>query len=98
MDSRETFSRYVYKLHEVINDMLNKKSGLSYDNVRERYEHFRARCSKPADQKQDEKIRENGCTEPIYGEKAKCVLKIVPQDTKCDTFQMSEKCVKKQIL
>ena len=47
MESRETFSRYIYNLHEVINKMLKKKSGLSYEDVRERYEHFRARCSKP---------------------------------------------------
>jgi len=44
MKNRETFSRYVYDLHEVINKMLCKKSGLSYEDVRERYEHFRARC------------------------------------------------------
>ena len=30
MKSRETFSRYIYELHELINDMLNKTSGLSY--------------------------------------------------------------------
>jgi hypothetical protein len=46
MASRATFSRYVYDLHELINNMLNKKSGLSYEDVRERYEHFRARCTK----------------------------------------------------
>jgi len=42
MKNRETFSRYVYDLHELINKMLNKKSNLSYEDVRERYEHFRA--------------------------------------------------------
>ena len=44
MKSRETFSKYIYNLHELINTMLNKKSNLSYDDVRERYENFRARC------------------------------------------------------
>ena len=38
MESRDTFSRYVYKLHELINTMLGKKSNLSYCDVRERYE------------------------------------------------------------
>lgn len=97
MESRATFSKYVYKLHEVVNDMLNKKSGLSYDDVRERYEHFRARCSKPVDgstHSAADKTSEKGCTEPIYGEKAKCVLKIVPQTTKCETFQVDDKCIK----
>ena len=45
MKNRHTFSKYIYKLHEIINKMLNKKSGLSYCDVRERYEHFRARCT-----------------------------------------------------
>ena len=45
MKNRDSFSRYVYELHELINKMLNKKSNLSYCDVRERYEHFRARCT-----------------------------------------------------
>lgn len=100
MESRHTFSLYIYKLHEVINTMLHKKSGLTFEDVRERYEHFRARCkqSKEDLEKIKNKIKdakknskENGCTEPIYGYKSKCILKIVPNDTKCDTFQISHK-------
>ena len=45
MSSRDTFSRYVYDLHEMINGMLGKKSGLGYEEIRERYEHFRSRCN-----------------------------------------------------
>lgn len=45
MKSRDTFSRYVYDLHELVNKMLKKKSNLSFCDVRERYEHFRARCT-----------------------------------------------------
>lgn len=92
MKNRETFSRYVYDLHEVINTMLGKKSGLSYEEVRERYEHFRARClSELAPIK-----TENGCVEPLYGIKSKCVLKIVPHDEKCDTLEVDEKCLKQR--
>ena len=50
MQSRDTFSKYIYNLHETVNKMLDKKSGLSYADVRERYEHFRARCAQPDDQ------------------------------------------------
>jgi hypothetical protein len=28
------------------------------------------------------------------GEKSKCILKIVPEKTKCDTFSMDKKCIK----
>jgi len=104
MKSRETFSRYIYDLHELVNTMLKKKSGLSYCDVRERYEHFRARCieekptifkvlkAKTLKKKQSEK----GCTEPLYGKKSKCIIKIVPQDEKTDTFQVDNKCLKKR--
>ena len=104
MKSRETFSRYIYDLHELVNTMLKKKSGLSYCDVRERYEHFRARCveekptifkvlkAKTLKKKQGEK----GCTEPLYGKKSKCIIKIVPQDEKTDTFQVDNKCLKKR--
>jgi hypothetical protein len=118
MESRETFSRYIYNLHEVINKMLRKKSGLTYEDVRERYEHFRARCvkplkslkkcSRPKENKSKKTVKhvrfskklkmigEKGCTEPLYGEKSKCVLKIVPHDKKCESFEMDEKCIKKR--
>jgi len=95
MKSRETFSKYVYELHEVVNKMLNKHSGLSYDDVRERYEHFRARCARPVTPiRKTRKKSEKGCVVPLYGNKAKCVLQIVPQETKCETIQIDERCIK----
>ena len=39
-----------------------------------------------------QKQKEKGCTEPLYGKKAKCIIKIVPKDEKCKTFQMDNKC------
>lgn len=110
MANRETFSRYVYDLHELINTMLGKSSGLSYEDVRERYEHFRARCSAPspsAANKTHKRVRfaedtplvpaENGCTESLYGEKAKCVLKIVPQTVNCESIEIDSQCIKKRL-
>ena len=41
------------------------------------------------------KNAKRGCTEPLYGKKSKCIIKIVPQDTKCSTFQMDKRCVKR---
>ena len=123
MASRETFSRYIYELHETVNRMLKKKSKLSYCDVRERYEHFRSRCteekpkvftfkrlnmnsnSKTKKEKENEngketeekgkgKGKEKGCTEPLYGKKSKCVINIVPQEDKSETFKMDKKCIK----
>ena len=56
MKSRATFSRYIYELHEIVNTMLGKQSGLSYEDVRQRYETFRARCIE-----KETKINKNLC-------------------------------------
>jgi len=85
MKSRATFSKYMYDLHEVINRMLNKKSNMTYSDVRQRYEHFRARC------KTEKVTTEKGCVEPLNGKKKKCVLTIVPDDKKCATFSEKTK-------
>lgn len=94
MKDRDSFSRYIYNLHEMVNKLLGKKSNLSYCDVRERYEHFRSRCTldKPVIFKI--KKKEKGCTEPLYGKKAKCIIKIVPQETKCKTIEIDKKCIK----
>jgi hypothetical protein len=101
MDSRDTFSRYIYNLHELVNKMLKKKSNLTYCDVRERYEHFRSRCvdEKPKVFKYSEIMtqknrNEKGCTEPLYGKKARCILNIVPQDEKGQSIQIDKKCMK----
>jgi hypothetical protein len=103
MKSRDTFSRYIYNLHELINRKLKKKSNLKYCDVRERYEHFRSRCTEDLpklfkfDKKLKDKIKNTegkGCTEPLYGKKSKCIIKIVPQEEKGQTFQMDKKCIK----
>lgn len=108
LKNRTNFSRWMFDLHELINKMLKKHSGLTYNAVRERYEHFRSRCTldkqhknktlkgvkhvKMSNKKTGKK--EKGCTRPLYGKKSKCIIKIVPQETKCSTFQMDKKCEK----
>ena len=102
MKNRDTFSRYIYELHELVNKMLKKKSNLKYCDVRERYEHFRSRCTEEKGKiftaseirKYTRKNGEKGCTEPLYGKKSKCIIKIVPKEEKGDTFQMDKKCIK----
>tara|TARA_Y100001954_G_C15513374_1_gene455650 strand:- start:78 stop:686 length:609 start_codon:yes stop_codon:yes gene_type:complete len=107
MKSRASFSRWVFKLHELINTMLGKKSGLKYCDVRERYEHFRSRCTNDkkfstkkveAAARKTRKKKEKGCTEPLYGAKSKCIVKIVPKSVRGKSFQMDKKCKKKRIV
>jgi hypothetical protein len=101
LQDRASFSRYIYDLHETVNEMLGKKSGLSYEDVRERYEHFRANCvvdkkllpktNTKSKSKTIVKTRKNklhkGCVRPLYGKKAKCVIHIVPQEKKIDVIK-----------
>ena len=84
MKDRDSFSRYIYKLHE-------------------RYEHFRSRCTdekpkvfniKKTQKNKNKNKKEKGCTEPLYGKKSKCIIKIVPQEEKCKTLQIDKKCIK----
>ena len=105
MKNRRTFSRWVFKLHELVNTMLGKKSGLRYCDIRERYEHFRARCTEDkkfstskiqAAVNKTKKRKEKGCTEPLYGAKSKCIVKIVPKSKRGKSFQMDKKCLIKR--
>lgn len=99
LKNRDKFSKWVYGLHEHVNKMLGKKSGLTFCQVRDRYENFRSRCTdKEIKKKTWKKIKkktrkkEKGCTEPFYGKKSKCIIKIVPKEQREKTFQMDNKC------
>lgn len=104
MKNRDTFSRYVYDLHELVNKMLKKESGLSYSDVRERYENFRSRCTdeKPllykftslSKTRKNKSKKERGCTTPLYGKKSKCIVSIVPHEDRGESFQIDKKCIK----
>ena len=105
MKNRRTFSRWVFKLHELVNTMLGKKSGLRYCDIRERYEHFRSRCTEDkkfstrkiqAAVNKTKKRKEKGCTEPLYGAKSKCIIKIVPKSKGGKSVQMDKTCLIKR--
>ena len=95
LKSRETFSRWLYEMHELVNKNLGKKSNLSYEDVRDRYEYFRSRCLIDP-KKINTSKKEKGCTEPLYGVKSKCIINIVPKDSKHETFKMDKKCTFKK--
>jgi len=92
-NNRTTFSKFIYNLHQEVNKMLGKESNLEYNDVRIRYEHFRSRClvDKELEKNKHKKI-ENGCVQSLYGQKSKCVLRIVPKKSRMSSFKMSPKC------
>lgn len=108
MESRETFSKYLYHLHRIVNKMLHKKNDLTYEQVKERFEMFRARClTDPKTGEPSEPVKaitpgaalpENGCIDPVYGIKSKTVLKIVPQTVKCPSMIIDSKCISRKAI
>lgn len=90
LKNRDNFSKFIYDLHNNVNKMLGKKNNISYKDVRNRYEHFRSRCLKKTRHKL--KKIEDGCIDSLYGNKSKCIIKIVPKSCKKRTFSMDPKC------
>ena len=97
MKNRETFSLWLYNLHEEINTMLGKKSNLTFNDVRARYEMFRSRCitekKTTRSKRTKKKEKETGCTTPYYGKKSRCVINIVPKSKKCSSFNIDKECI-----
>lgn len=77
-DSRDSFSRFIHKLHDQVNTMLGKPCTDSYEDVRQMFEYFRAGCggTKAAGAK------EKGCTTAQHKAaigKSRCALYILPR-------------------
>lgn len=101
MANRDTFSRFIYRLHNCVNEMLGKNIRISYEEVRDRYEHFRSRCNEQEHRieilnKQNLLKKEKKCEGSLYGSKSKCIIQIVPKHSTKDTFKMDSKCSAKK--
>lgn len=90
--NRYNLSKWLYDLHNLVNKNLGKPITLTYEQVRDRFENFRARCT--IDEKPT-KI-EKGCVKPLYGKKCKTTLNIVPLESNIKTFNISEECIIKK--
>ena len=74
-ENRKEFSKWVYNLHNHVNEMTGKTFNKSYDETRDLYENFRARCIS----RNGKSAVEDGCTESLYGIRSKVQLNIVPK-------------------
>ena len=97
MENRETLSRWACNMHNKVNKILKKNTCKKYDETRDFYEQFRARCTPAKDVK---KGQHGGCTEPIHkGVKSRIVLRIVPRNSKTEVLKINKKFLfKKKIL
>jgi hypothetical protein len=96
--NRKNFSEFIYKLHNHVNNMLGKKFHKSYEEVRDNYENFRSRCKKTmkkggGNRNRNKNNKEMGCTNPLYGTKSKCLIRIVPKNSRKKTFKIDRQCL-----
>lgn len=100
MESRETFARAIWRLHNTVNAMTGKPS-MSYKPMRDRLELFRAVCTKPSKKKSKSKRKlEGGCTRPRSYVRSKSRIVVVPVsecDEKEDSLQVSARCYREKI-
>jgi hypothetical protein len=58
-DSRESLTFWFYNLHQEVNKKLNVDYGITFDEVKETYENFRAVCPK-------DRSKVKGCISPLH--------------------------------
>lgn len=58
LENRETLTRWLFRVHNAVNNKLEMKYPVTYEDIVERYESFRAKCGKPS-------LTEKGCVAPL---------------------------------
>lgn len=92
LKNRDQFSRFIYNLHNVVNQMLGKPKYLTYEQIRDRYEMFRAKCNSSTETPINTRF-ETGCTRPNNNIKSQSVINIVPLRINRETFIIDKKCL-----
>ena len=93
LKNRKEFSKWVYNLHNHVNKMTGKKFDKTFEDTRELYENFRARCVA----RDGKSAIEDGCIESLYGVRSKVQLNIVPKNTRGKTFKVNQRCKVKRV-
>ena len=94
LKNRSVFSKWMYDFHNVVNKRTGKsKSKESLDQNRNKYENFRSRClTNPSKNRK----KETGCTDSMYGIKAKSTIHIVPKKNRKKNMKIDPKCIVKK--
>ena len=81
LGSREELSKWLYDVHNLVNDKLGVPAceRPSYDEIKARYEEFRAAC-KPLTEKERNDKAGKGCIAPASGKPKRSVIKVVEYD------------------
>ena len=89
LKNRDAFSRWIFRFHNEVNKATGKHAEPSYEAIRERYEFYRAKCSK---KKPRTSKYEAGCVDPANHVKSKCVLAILPQTEPVPSLVIHPEC------
>lgn len=87
LENRKTLTKWLYDIHNRVNNKLGVDYGVTYEDVVKRYESYRAKCSKP--KSDDKEIK--GCIMPLY-EKDKAFIKANIKD--CPIIDIPDKKLK----
>ena len=75
MENRKTLTKWLYDIHNKVNKKLGICNKPSLEQVWEKYESFRSKCTKSP----EFKIKK-GCTDPLKGYRKKCVYSVINID------------------
>ena len=75
LDSRDEITRWLYEIHNKVNEKLNKPS-ISFDEVKQKYDSFRADCSAKVSK---------GCVKPLN---KMIPMKCYVVHTRCPSFTL----------
>jgi hypothetical protein len=86
MESRETLAKWLYLIHNKVNEKLEKK-GPSFENVWKQYESYRSKCTRSPDVVRQVK---KGCLDPLKGFRKKCVIQVINVDKNGNKFSFGK--------
>jgi hypothetical protein len=78
MENRRTLTTWLFKIHNKVNKKLSIKDNPTLQQVWDKYESFRSKCTKSP--QIIEKLKK-GCTDPLKGLRKRCVYTIVSTDS-----------------
>lgn len=94
MTNRKTLVTWLYNIHNRINKKLGYKDIPKLNEVWDKYESFRSKCTKTIEP------AVKGCVDPMKGARKRCFLNIVPVDKDGNTFgsnSFGKKLIKKSL-
>ena len=89
LKNRKNFSRWMYRFHAHINSVLGKPTTITFEEVEQLHESFRAKCSSKKKNGKKQVAKEKGCVAQTTGVPRKCVLRLVPKDLDCASISVS---------